>query len=199
MDATDAVGGVSNILIADPDTDTSLYGEQDVRLYTNAGTHISVQCLDNGATSLHYQGTSKIQTQDQTAAGNSSGADVVDGAGTFRPIGFNNTPQTTNNATNVPFTQAQVGYDIIHDNTTAYTWTTNASTGTAQTDIPVGSMWKCTNLGSGVISIAAGASVTLYWLDGSGTTGTRSLAQWGTCTVYKYSNTQYHIWGTGLT
>ncbi len=198
MYAYDAGGLVRPIIVGDPDTDTDVTGDVNITLWNAAGVDKVLEGLANAATSIYYNGTATLQTADRTAAGNSSGADVLDGAGTFRPIGFNNTPQDTNNATNVPFTQAQVGYDIIHDNVTAYTWTTEASTGTAQTDIPAGSMWKCTNLGSGVITIAAGSGVTMYWLDGSGTTGNRSLAQWGTCTLYKYSNTQYHIWGTGL-
>ncbi len=65
-----------------------------------------------------------------------------------------------------------------------------------------GATWIVANEdGGGDITIAQGIGVTIRWWDGTGTptTGNRTLAEGGICAVYKYTNTEYWVWGMGLT
>ena len=68
-------------------------------------------------------------------------------------------------------------------------------------NIPSGSTIMVANEDTENISINAGGGVTLRWFDGStsgGATGNRTLASGGVVTIRKSNNTEYYIWGNGL-
>ena len=68
--------------------------------------------------------------------------------------------------------------------------------------IPNGSKWLIVNEGTGAISILQDTGVTIRLFDGGGSapsTGTRTLARAGVATIVKYTDTEYWIWGQGLT
>jgi hypothetical protein len=91
---------------------------------------------------------------------------------------------------------ADAGYAIDHPSTdaNARTFTIPANSSVAY---PVGTCITFSNMTSQVVSIAI-TTDTLY-LAGAGTTGTRSLAQYGICTARKLTSTTWLISGTGLT
>jgi hypothetical protein len=130
-----------------------------------------------------------------TVSGYGTGGRVKDGGDTAQPIGFNVMPLYDIDVADV-FDLAHNGMYWHNDGaaTIAYTCDQDAT-------IPIGATYVCSNDSTaGVQTIAQGTGVTLKWFDGSGTvsTGTRTLAVSGVCTVYKYSLTEFHIWGAGL-
>jgi len=127
------------------------------------------------------------------ASGTLSGC-TVDGTAA-NTVGFRNIPQNSQSA---PYTLvlADAGKHILHPagdaSTRTFTIPANASVayviGTAVTFI---------NMTSQVVSIAI-TSDTMYLSD-AGTTGTRSLAQYGSATAIKITATNWVISGSGLT
>lgn len=164
----------------------------------HTGTNATITCV--GTTNLSITGAEishdSFITTDHTAAENTSAMEVKDPDGNFRNVGFNEMVTETQNAA-YTFARTEVGKVVVHTDATARVYTTWAST---DTTIPDGAVWQVLNLGTGAHTIAAGSGVTLQWIDGSGasTTGTRTLAQYGICTVWKRSDTLAYIWGNGL-
>lgn len=124
-----------------------------------------------------------------------TGGKVKDGGDTARPIGFNVMP--------VYEIDAADSFDLAHN---GMLWHTDGASTIAFTcandaTIPQGATYVIVNESSaGVQTISAGA-ITLRWFDGStagGQTGTRTLASGGVATVYKYSDTEFFVWGSGL-
>ena len=119
---------------------------------------------------------------------------TVDGTAA-NTVGFRNVPQNSQSA---PYTLvlADAGKHILHPagdaSTRTFTIPANASVayviGTAVTFI---------NMTSQIVSIAI-TSDTMYLSD-AGTTGTRSLAQYGSATAIKITATNWVISGSGLT
>lgn len=133
---------------------------------------------------------------DVTVADFGTGGRVKDGLDTARPVGFNVLPLYEIDAAD--------SFDLAHN---GMLWHTDGASTIAFTcdndaNIPVGAMYTVVNeSSSGVQTIAQGAGVTLRWFDGSttgGQTGTRTLASGGVANVYKYSDTEFFIWGNGL-
>jgi hypothetical protein len=91
---------------------------------------------------------------------------------------------------------ADAGKAILHPSTdaNARTFTIPANGSVAYT---IGTAVTFINMTSQVVSIAI-TTDTLY-LGGTGTTGTRSLAQYGTATAIKMTSTTWIINGSGLT
>jgi len=131
-----------------------------------------------------------------TTADWGTGGRVTDGTDVGRPIGFNVMPgyaPTTNQ-----------NFDLAHN---GMLW--NKSSGGAVTftcvddpNLPQGATWVVVNRDTEPLTIAQGPGVTIYWLDqtgSAGTTGTRTLAAASVCTVHKYGDTAYFLWGMGLT
>jgi hypothetical protein len=167
-------------------------------IYNQTNAEDMLVATHNAGVDLYYNNVKTLYTADRTASGNSSGATILDGGGTPRPVGFNTFPFSTQDAT-YTFLQAQTGMIIYHTSASAHTYTTPAST---VTQIPSGAWWKVLNVGAGVVSIAAGAGVTLSWLTGAAVTQTtpRSLALGGQFLLVKFSDTSYLlIEGYGLT
>lgn len=125
---------------------------------------------------------------------------VKDIDGVSRNVGWNETP--TQNV--------GLGTYILNEDDVANFLTHEGNLGSVliecpnRAQIPVGATWVIANDGvtAGTMTIDGGIGVTLYWLDGSGggsVTGLRTLARQGVATIRKQSNTQYQIWGAGLT
>jgi hypothetical protein len=110
-------------------------------------------------------------------------------------IGYINIPQNSQSAA-YTLVAADAGKHIFHPSTdaNARTFTIPANGSVAY---PIGTAISFVNMTSQVVSIAI-TTDTMY-LAGTGTTGTRSLAQYGTATALKMTSTTWIISGAGLT
>ena len=110
-------------------------------------------------------------------------------------VGFRNIP-VNSQSTAYTAVLADSGKCILHPSTdaNARTFTIPANGSVAY---PIGTAISFVNMTSQVVSIAI-TSDTMY-LAGTGTTGTRSLAQYGTATALKLTSTTWIISGAGLT
>jgi hypothetical protein len=125
------------------------------------------------------------------ASGNLSSC-TVDGTDA---VGFRNIPINSQSAAYTAVL-ADSGKCIFHPSTdaNARTFTIPANSSVAY---PIGTAISFVNMTSQVVSIAI-TTDTMY-LAGTGTTGTRSLAQYGTATALKMTSTTWIISGAGLT
>jgi len=110
-------------------------------------------------------------------------------------IGYINIPQNSQSAA-YTLVAADAGKHIFHPSTdaNARTFTIPANGSVAY---PIGTAISFVNMTAQVVSIAI-TTDTMY-LAGTGTTGTRSLAQYGTATALKMTSTTWIISGAGLT
>jgi len=110
-------------------------------------------------------------------------------------VGFRNIPINSQSAAYTAVL-ADSGKCIFHPSTdaNARTFTIPANGSVAY---PIGTAISFVNMTSQVVSIAI-TTDTMY-LAGTGTTGTRSLAQYGTATALKMTSTTWIISGAGLT
>ena len=111
-------------------------------------------------------------------------------------IGYKNVPQNSQSAA-YTLVLADSGKHIHHppsDTGNTRTWTIPANSSVAY---PIGTAITFTNLTSQVVTIAI-TSDTMY-LATEGTTGNRSLAQYGIATALKTDSTKWIISGNGLT
>ena len=110
-------------------------------------------------------------------------------------IGYINIPQNSQSAA-YTLVAADAGKHIFHPSTdaNARTFTIPAN---GSVSYPIGTAISFVNMTSQVVSIAI-TTDTMY-LAGTGTTGTRSLAQYGTATALKMTSTTWIISGAGLT
>ena len=110
-------------------------------------------------------------------------------------VGFLNIPINSQSAA-YTLVLADAGKAILHPSTdaNARTFTIPANSSVAY---PVGTAISFINMTSNVVSIAI-TTDTMY-LSSAGTTGTRSLAQYGTATAIKMTSTTWIISGSGLT
>jgi hypothetical protein len=110
-------------------------------------------------------------------------------------VGFRNAPVNSQSAAYTAVL-ADAGKVILHPSTDAnartFTIPANASVAYA-----IGTVLTFVNMTSQVVTIAI-TSDTLY-LAGTGTTGSRSLAQYGMATAVKLTSTTWLISGSGLT
>jgi hypothetical protein len=109
-------------------------------------------------------------------------------------VGFRNIPINSQSAA-YTLVLADSGKAILHPSTdaNARTFTIPANGSVAY---PIGTALSFINMTSQVVSIAN--NDTMY-LSSAGTTGTRSLAQYGTATAVKMTSTTWIISGSGLT
>ena len=117
---------------------------------------------------------------------------TVDGT---NAVGFINVPQNSQSAAYTTVL-ADAGKIIFHpaDDANARTFTIAANGSVAY---PIGTVIAFANMTSQVVTIAI-TSDTMY-LGGQGTTGSRSLAQYGIANALKITSTSWIITGTGLT
>lgn len=143
-----------------------------------------------------YNGTEEAQTQDSDANYNTSGLLTKDHGGTLREVGFNVMVADEEDAS-LTLSEVHAGRMLHKDSTSNVTIT--LPSGTSGAVPPVGStiMYTREN-GTGTVTFSAAG--TLRWFDGTGTpsTGNRSLANGGLVTLYHYSNTEWWIWGAGI-
>jgi hypothetical protein len=125
------------------------------------------------------------------ASGNLS-ACTVDGTDA---VGFRNIPQNSQSAA-YTLVLADAGKHIFHPsgdaNARTYTIPANGSVA-----YPIGTAITFINMTSQVVTIAI-TTDTMY-LSSAGTTGSRSLAQYGSATAIKMTSTTWLISGSGLT
>jgi hypothetical protein len=110
-------------------------------------------------------------------------------------VGFRNIPQNSQSAA-YTLVLADAGKHIFHPSTdaNARTYTIPANSSVAY---PIGTAITFINMTSQVVTIAI-TSDTMY-LSSAGTTGSRSLAQYGSATAIKITSTNWLISGSGLT
>jgi hypothetical protein len=120
---------------------------------------------------------------------------TVDGTSS---VGFRNIPQNPQNSTSYTLTLADSGKHIYRSSGGAETWTIPAA---SSVSYPLGTAITFVNLSTTAVSIAI-TTDTMY-LSSAGTTGTRTLAQFGSATAIKVSGlSSSGIWvisGSGLT
>jgi hypothetical protein len=113
-------------------------------------------------------------------------------------VGFRNIPQNAQNSASYTLTLADAGKHIYRSTGGAETWTIPAASSVA---FPLGTAITFINLSTTAISIAI-TTDTMY-ISNAGTTGTRTLAQYGSATAIKVSGVSSSgIWvisGSGLT
>jgi hypothetical protein len=111
------------------------------------------------------------------------------------PVGYKNIPQNSQSAA-YALVLADAGKHIYHPSTdaNARTFTIPANASVA---FPIGTAVTFINDTSQVVSIAITTDTLV--LSPAGTTGTRSLAQYGVATAIKVTSTRWIISGTGLT
>lgn len=110
-------------------------------------------------------------------------------------VGFKNIPQNSQSAA-YTLVLADAGKHIFHPSTdaNARTYTIPANSSVAY---PIGTALTFINMTSQVVTIAI-TTDTMY-LSSAGTTGSRSLAQYGSATAVKMTSTTWLISGSGLT
>jgi len=110
-------------------------------------------------------------------------------------VGFRNIPQNSK-STAYTLVLADAGKHIFHPSTdaNARTFTIPANSSVAY---PIGTAITFINMTSQVVTIAI-TTDTMY-LSSAGTTGSRSLAQYGSATCIKMTSTTWLISGSGLT
>jgi len=110
-------------------------------------------------------------------------------------VGYLNIPQNSQSAA-YTLVLADAGKHIFHPSTdaNARTFTIPANSSVAY---PIGTAISFINMTSQVVTIAI-TTDTMY-LSSAGTTGSRSLAQYGTATAVKMTSTTWIISGSGLT
>lgn len=117
---------------------------------------------------------------------------TVDGT---NEVGYKNIPQNSQSAA-YTLVLADAGKHILHPSTdaNARTYTIPANSSVAY---PIGTAITFVNMTSQVVTIAIDTD-TMY-LSSAGTTGSRSLAQYGSATALKITSTSWIISGSGLT
>jgi len=110
-------------------------------------------------------------------------------------VGFRNIPQNSQSAA-YTLVLADAGKHILHPSSdaNARTFTIPANSSVAY---PIGTAITFINMTSQVVTIAI-TTDTMY-LSAAGTTGSRSLAQYGSATAIKMTSTTWLISGSGLT
>jgi len=147
----------------------------------------------NGSGTLAFSGSPTLTspTLGTPASGTLSGC-TVDGTNS---VGYINIPQNSQSAA-YTLVLADAGKHIFHPSTdaNARTFTIPANSSVAY---PIGTAITFINMTAAVVTIAI-TTDTMY-LSSAGTTGSRSLAQYGSATAIKMTSTTWLISGSGLT
>lgn len=161
--------------------------------------------LDTGADDWILLNPQTINGVGATLSGNASvggtlsvtGAVTLNGAlttdnSTADEVGFKGIPQQAQSGSYTAVL-TDASKCITRTSGGAATWTIPANSSVAY---PAGTVLTFLNLSATSVSIAI-TSDTMY-LAGAGSTGTRTLAQYGFATAYKFGGTEWVISGTGL-
>jgi hypothetical protein len=138
---------------------------------------------------------------DHTEADFGTGGKVKDGLNATRPIGFNVMPVVEQDTSGT--------FDITTNGMLIHKDTTGAADFTLpnDADIPQGATWTVVAdaVLAGLFRIKGDTGVTVRWFDQINETTTDvvagngfTLASGGVCTVYKYSDTVYFLWGGAI-
>lgn len=170
-----------------------------------------VMPLINAATGvvLQWNGSNQFGSQDRTANGNTSGAFVFDAGGNNRDVGFNqmDTEDFASSAGVTLFDRDSAGHSYRSTHSTGEKIYQTEATLT-DTDIPNGSMWIVRNFSTstGTVKIQGGTGSTVRHYNGSGTildtsgsTDPFFLARGGVATIVKVADSEYEMWGIGIT
>lgn len=156
-------------------------------LKTNGSGTLGFAAASAGDVTLN--GTETLTNKTISGASNTL---TVDGT---NAVGFRNIPQNSQSAA-YTLVLADAGKHIFHPSSDA-----NARTFTipdnGSVEYPIGTAITFINMTSQVVTIAI-TTDTMY-LSSAGTTGSRSLAQYGSATAIKMTSTTWLISGSGLT
>jgi len=144
-----------------------------------------------------FNGTAPAGTLTNGVSLYSSSGDLkfMDAAGNAYDVGFRNIPQNSQSAA-YTLVLSDAGKHILHpaSDANARTYTIPANSSVAY---PIGTAITFVNMAAQVVTIAI-TTDTMY-LSPAGTTGSRSLARYGSATALKISSTEWIISGSGLT
>jgi len=159
-------------------------------------THVGYDTVTNTLTCLNLNATGTATLASgavlNTPASGTLSSCTVDGT---NAVGFRNIPQNSQSAAYTTVL-SDSGKHIFHPSSdaNARTFTIDSNANVAY---PIGTAISFVNLSSSNVTIAI-TSDTLY-LAGTGSTGSRTLAQYGEATALKITSTSWIINGTGLT
>jgi hypothetical protein len=117
---------------------------------------------------------------------------IEDSATNSYNAGFLEVPQNAQ-STSYATVLSDSGKHLYYSSSTGFTATITAN---ATVAYPIGTTISFINTGTAALTIACGDTMNLA---GAGTTGSRTLAQWGIATAIKVGTTQWIISGTNLT
>lgn len=174
----------------DLDTIDALFDAGPILKVTKGGTGVTTS-TGSGANALATSPTLVTPILGTPSSGTLS-ACTVDGTDA---VGFRNIPISSKSAAYTTVL-ADSGKVIFHPSTdaNARTFTIDSNANVAY---PIGTAITFINMTSQVVTIAI-TSDTMY-LSSAGTTGSRSLAQYGSATAIKMTSTTWLISGSGLT
>lgn len=159
---------------------------------------LTFQATLGGAVVLTGPNTATTVNFTLPSADGSSGQGLTtngSGALSFTDVGYINIPQNSQSAA-YTCVLSDAGKHIYHPasdaNARTFTIPSNSSV-----SYPIGTAITFVNMTSQVVTIAI-TSDTMY-LSNAGTTGSRSLAQYGSATALKITSTSWLISGSGLT
>ena len=170
----------------------------DMFIQVNNGSN-GIVIRNQAEVELYHGNVEQLSTQDNDAAGITSGAQVRAHDGTFRDVGFNTLEVETEDA-NVTIGAQHCGSVYLKDATTTRTVTLPSS---SSTDFPVHGITTLINATtSGNINVNEGSGTTLFYLDGSTRTDTAGgavIGPGGVATVWREATNIFYIWGAGIT
>jgi hypothetical protein len=191
-------------------------GSAALKLLPGNSASIGMQILDPGAnaTELRLNTTNtvaKVQTTGSAAVplqllvGVSTQVElqltgihstkIGDSASTLFNAGFLEVPQVIKN---VAYTTvlSDAGKHIYHSDGTARTFTIDSNANVAY---PIGTTLTFVNDASAAVNVTISITTDVLYFAVDGTTGSRTLARYGTATALKVTATRWSISGTGLT
>jgi hypothetical protein len=175
---------------SDLDTIDALFDAGPILKVTKGGTGVTTS-TGSGANALATSPTLVTPILGTPSSGTLSSC-TVDGTDA---VGFRNIPNSSKSAAYTTVL-ADSGKVIFHPSTdaNARTFTIDSNANVAY---PIGTAITFINMTSQVVTIAI-TTDTMY-LSAAGTTGSRSLAQYGSATAIKMTSTTWLISGSGLT
>jgi hypothetical protein len=200
VSAVGASGAVTSVAMSVP-TFLSIGGSpitsSGTLAVTLSGTALPVANGGTGVTSSTGSGSAVLSTSPSlttpvlgTPTSGTLSNCTVDGTNS---VGFRNLPQNEQTGS-YTLVLTDSGKHIYRGSGSAATWTIPANSSVAY---PIGTAITFINLSATSVSIAI-TTDTMY-LSSGGTTGTRTLAQYGSATALKITSTSWLISGSGLT